>query len=137
MKTDRPILMVEDDSVDAMTIKRSFRELGIKNPIVHAKNGEEAFQYLRDESHELPAFILLDLNMPKMNGHEFLQERWGIDRLRTIPVIVLTTSKDEYDRLESFKRGIAGYMVKPIDYQQFVNVIKIINQYWEFSEIVH
>jgi CheY-like chemotaxis protein len=126
---------VEDDRVDAMTVKRALREIHVSNPVVNAKNGEEALAWLRTPDHAPPCIILLDLNMPRMNGLEFLQEMKHDPHLRKAPVIILTTSKDERDRMESFNIGVAGYMVKPVDYIQFVDIIRTINMYWTLSEL--
>lgn len=135
VNAERPILLVEDDKVDAMTVKRALREIHLSNNLVHVGNGEEALAYLRDDSKSRPCIILLDLNMPRMNGIEFLNVDKRDVNLRKIPVIVLTTSKDERDRVESFNLGVAGYMVKPVDYHQFVEVIRTINVYWTLSEL--
>ena len=136
MKNSKPIMLVEDDTVDAMTVKRALKEIKISNGLIHVKNGEEALDHLLDEEKEQPCIVLLDLNMPIMNGVEFLEERAKHDQLITIPVIVLTTSKDEQDKMDSFKKSISGYMVKPVDYNQFVNVIKTIDLYWSLSEMI-
>jgi len=98
-------------------------------------NGEEALDYLRDPTTEKPGIILLDLNMPKMNGIDFLKIAKQDPALKRIPVIVLTTSKDERDRVDSFNLGVAGYMLKPVDYIQFVEVVKAIDLYWTLSEL--
>ncbi len=135
MKSQKPILLVEDDRVDAMTVKRALRDINVTNQLDVACNGEEALAFLRDEKNEKPCIILLDLNMPKMNGIEFLKGAKQDDVLKAIPVIVLTTSKEEQDRIESFKLGVAGYMIKPVDYQQFVEVIRAIDLYWTLSEL--
>lgn len=129
------ILLVEDDHVDIMTIKRAFKDLKITNPVNVCENGLEALDFLRDQQKHLPGIILLDLNMPKMNGIEFLQEIKDDEQLKLIPVVVLTTSKEEQDKVESFKLGVAGYMIKPVDYMQFVEIIRTIHLYWTLSEI--
>ncbi|KQC10150.1 MAG: two-component system response regulator [Candidatus Cloacimonas sp. SDB] len=118
-----------------MTIKRAFKDIDVTNRIDLVGNGEEALEFLRNEENERPALIFLDLNMPKMNGIEFLRILRQDDQLNMIPVIILTTSKDEHDKVDSFKLGIAGYIVKPVDYMQFVEVIKTIKDYWTFSEL--
>lgn len=135
MRNDKPILIIDDDLVDAMTIKRAFKDIDVTNRIDLVGNGEEALEFLRNEENERPALIFLDLNMPKMNGIEFLRILRQDDQLNMIPVIILTTSKDEHDKVDSFKLGIAGYIVKPVDYMQFVEVIKTIKDYWTFSEL--
>ena len=135
MRSSKSILLVEDDKVDAMTIKRSLETINITNDMDVANNGEEALQYLRDPQGELPCIILLDLNMPKMNGIEFLRIVKHDETLKRIPVVILTTSRDEQDKIESFNLGVAGYMIKPVDYWQFVEVVKAIDLYWTLSEL--
>jgi CheY-like chemotaxis protein len=133
--TNKPILLVEDDQVDVMTIKRALKEIHVMNPVVRMENGEEALAYLRKQDNERPCIILLDLNMPIMNGIEFLQVVKHDDQLRRFPVIVLTTSEEQQDKLNSFNLGVAGYMAKPVDYRQFVEVIRSIDLYWTISEL--
>lgn len=133
--TSKPILMVEDDQVDAMTVKRALKELHVTNPMVHRENGEEALAHLRDPASEKPCIILLDLNMPLMNGIEFLQVIKQDEVLKRIPVVVLTTSEEQQDKVSSFDLGVAGYMAKPVDYRQFVEVMRSINSYWTISEM--
>lgn len=128
-------MLVEDDTVDAMTVKRALKELKAMNDVVHVTNGEEALEYLRAENNEKPCIILLDLNMPKMNGAEFLRIVKADEELRRIPVVVLTTSKNERDIFESFDLSVAGYMLKPIDYMQFVETIRTIETYWKLSRV--
>ena len=135
MHSHKPILLVEDDKVDVMTIKRSLQEIHVTNMLNVTGNGEEALRYLNNSQHELPCIIFLDLNMPKMNGLEFLHIVKHDSAFKKIPVVVLTTSKNEQDKLESFNLGVAGYMIKPIDYQQFVEVVRTINLYWTVSEM--
>ncbi|MBI9041115.1 response regulator [Lutibacter sp.] len=129
------ILLVEDDKVDVITIQRALRELKILNPVVICENGLEALNFLNNEENLLPGIILLDLNMPKMNGIEFLEHRKKSQIINLIPTVVLTTSKDEQDKVESFNLGVAGYMIKPVDYLKFVEVIKTIDLYWTLSEL--
>lgn len=135
MKNNKPILLVEDDQVDAMTVKRALRELNVTNELYRANNGEEALELLRNGRTPRPCIILLDLNMPKMNGLEFLKVVKEDNSLKQIPVVVLTTSREERDKFESFNRSVAGYMVKPVDYVQFVETIKLIKMYWTLSEL--
>lgn len=135
MKDSAAILLVEDDRVDAMTVRRALKEINVSNPLHVVGNGEEALDFLRDETSPRPGIILLDLNMPRMNGIEFLKIAKHDDRLKQIPVIVLTTSREERDRLESFNLSVAGYMIKPVDYIQFVEVMRAINLYWTLSEL--
>lgn len=133
--TNKPILLVEDDRVDTMTVMRALKEIHVTNPLVHLENGEEAVHYLQDSEQEKPCIILLDLNMPIMNGIEFLQVVKHDDQLRRIPVVVLTTSEEQQDKVNSFNLGVAGYMAKPVDYRQFVEVMRSIDAYWTISEM--
>ena len=135
MRSSKPILLVEDDSVDTMTVKRALKDLKVTNQLICMTNGEEALEYLRNESNKKPCVILLDLNMPKMNGVEFLKIAKADEELKKIPVVVLTTSKEEQDIVESFNLSIAGYIVKPTDYKKFVEAIRAIDLYWTLSEL--
>jgi CheY-like chemotaxis protein len=135
MRHSRPVLLVEDDNVDAMTVKRAFKDLNIANPLVHTLNGEEALEYLRNEENNKPCIILLDLNMPRMNGFELMKVMKVDDKLKKIPIVILTTSREEHDKAESFKLGAAGYMLKSVDYKKFVEIIGTINLYWTSSEL--
>lgn len=135
MRTNKPILLVEDDRVDAMTVQRALKDIKVTNRLDIASDGELALAFLRDPANENPCIILLDLNMPRMNGIEFLTVAKQDETLRKIPVVVLTSSKEEQDKVHSFDLGVAGYMVKPVDYQQFVEVMRTIDLYWSLSEL--
>ncbi|MBF0368186.1 MAG: response regulator [Magnetococcales bacterium] len=135
MNATQPILLVEDDRVDAMTVKRALKKIHVTNPLFRVGNGEEAVAWLDDKENPWPCIILLDLNMPRMNGLEFLEVVKKDPAKKRIPVVILTTSKDELDRVKSFDLGVAGYMVKPVDYIQFVDVIRTISIYWTLSEL--
>jgi len=134
MKSRKPVLVVEDDRIDTMTIRRIFNDLKIDNELKFTGNGEEALCYLREESMEPPCIILLDINMPRMNGVEFLKEVKKDAMLKKIPVVVLTTSGDVKDREDCFSNGAAGYMIKPVEYDDFTGVIRTIDNYWTISE---
>jgi len=142
MKSGIPVLLVEDDDVDAENVVRAFKKNRITNPLYVACNGEDALNLLRavgkyanKEKASLPGIILLDLNMPVMNGIEFLKEIKMDERLKCIPVVILTTSREEYDRMESFKLGVAGYIIKPVEFEKFVDAVKTIDLYWTLSEL--
>lgn len=135
MRDSKPVLLVEDDSIDAMTVKRAFKDLKVTNALAISTNGEEALEYLRDAANEKPCVIMLDLNMPKMNGTEFLKIAKADEQLKKIPVVVLTTSNEERDIIESYKLSVAGYIVKPVDYRKFVEAIRTIDLYWTLSEL--
>ena len=135
MQNSRPVLLVEDDSVDAMMVERAFKDLKIANQLVHKLNGEQALEYLRDNSNTKPCVVLLDLIMPRMNGIEFLKIVKADEILKSIPVVVLTTSKKEQNIVESFRFGVAGYIVKSVDNKKFTEAIGTINLYWILSEL--
>ena len=135
MRSSKPILLIEDDNVDVMTVERVLRDLKIANKLVSTSSGEQALDYLRTNGNKKPCIILLDLNMPKMNGTEFLKIVKTDEALKKIPVVVLTTSSQQQDVVESFKLGAAGYMVKSVDYGKFVETIRTINLYWTLSEL--
>ena len=135
MRNLNPILLVEDDNVDVMAVERALKDLKIKNQLVSTANGEEALEYLKNNGNKKPCIILLDLNMPKMNGIEFLKIVKADEVLKKIPVIVLTTSSQQQDIVESFKLSVAGYIVKSVDYAKFIQAISTINLYWTLSEL--
>ena len=135
MRNSKPILLVEDDSVDVMMVKRALKDLNVANLLVHTPNGKEAFEYLTGEGNERPCIILLDLNMPRMNGVELLKIIKADDVLKKIPVVVLTTSRDTHDKVETFGLSVAGYIVKPTDYKKFVEAMRTIDIYWTLSEL--
>lgn len=134
MTESKPILLVEDDIVDVMTVKRALKELKIPNQLIRVDNGEEALDYLNNKNNVEPCVILLDLNMPKMNGFEFLNIIKTNETLKNIPVVVLTTSGIEQDITESFKLGVAGYMIKSADYDKSVETMGAIASNWILSE---
>jgi CheY-like chemotaxis protein len=133
--TARPILLIEDDQIDVMTVQRALKELHVANRLDIAENGHQALQRLKTPDIERPCLILLDLNMPIMNGIEFLRIAKNDPGLKRIPVVVLTTSEEQRDKMESFDLGVAGYMRKPVDYRQFVETIRSIDTYWTLSEL--
>jgi CheY-like chemotaxis protein len=128
-------MLVEDDEVDAMTVRRALKELHVGNPLARVENGEEALSYLRQPGQVMPCIILLDLNMPVMGGIEFLQVVKQDATLKRIPVVVLTTSEEQQDKVASFDLGVAGYIRKPVDYKQFVEAVRSIDAYWTLSEL--
>jgi CheY-like chemotaxis protein len=130
------ILLVEDDQVDVMNVKRAFDKNHIANPLYVATDGVDALQMLR--SGAIPderRIILLDLNMPKMSGLEFLRELRTDPTLQSIPVIVLTTSNDERDKIEAYNLNVAGYLLKPVTFVNFVDVMGTLNKYWTLVEL--
>ena len=134
------ILLVEDDEVDVMNVQRAFKKNNITNPLFFASNGLEALSILRGSNAEtfIPQerrIILLDLNMPKMNGIEFLRILRADDQLQSIPVIVLTTSNEDKDKVEAYKLNVAGYILKPVTFSNFVETVATMNKYWSLVEI--
>ncbi|ELS04644.1 response regulator containing a CheY-like receiver domain and an HTH DNA-binding domain [Xenococcus sp. PCC 7305] len=135
------ILLVEDDEVDVMNVKRAFKKHKITNPLYIAGNGLEALDMLRLNNGQLPQvpetrrLILLDLNMPKMNGLEFLHELRNDDNLKKTPVIVLTTSDEDKDRIEAYNLNVAGYILKPVTFSNFAEVMVALNKYWTLCEM--
>ena len=132
----KPILLVEDDLVDASTVKQALADLRVKNPVVHKTDGEEAITYLREHTEQTPALMLLDLNMPKISGVELLQIIKADNRLMHVPVVVLTVSKYEQDKLDTFNLGVAGYVIKAVDYDEFLRAMDIIIRYWSWNGLV-
>ncbi len=127
--------MLRDDKVDVMSVQRAFKAIHVTNRIEVVSNGEEALSHLRNSANRRPCITLLDLNMPKMNGIEFLKVKKQDEMMRNIPTVVLTTSREEQDKVNSFNLGVAGYMIKPVEYKKFVVVAKTIEIYWTLSEL--
>jgi CheY-like chemotaxis protein len=130
------ILLVEDDDVDVMNVRRAFEKNKILNPLFVAGNGIDALDLLRNGG--VPAgrrIILLDLNMPRMNGIEFLRELRADPALRLTPVVVLTTSNEEKDRIDAYDLNVAGYLLKPVTFTNFVEVMATLNKYWTLVEL--
>ncbi|HLU07217.1 MAG TPA: response regulator [Woeseiaceae bacterium] len=130
------ILLVEDDEVDVMTVKRAFKNNHIMNPLFVAADGIEALEKLR--SSEVPKgrrLVLLDLNMPRMNGIEFLQELRKDKELASTPVVVLTTSNDDQDKVNAYNMNVAGYLLKPVTFQNFCDMMVALNKYWSLVEL--
>jgi Response regulators consisting of a CheY-like receiver domain and a winged-helix DNA-binding domain len=135
MRDNRPILLLEDDVVDHILVKRAFRDLNITNQLEIFPDGEAAILHLRDNRVGRPCIIILDLNMPRLSGIEFLKIIKEDEELRLIPVIVLTTSREEQDKAECFRLGVAGYMIKPVEYKEFIDLIDALSTYWTLSEL--
>ncbi len=135
------ILLVEDDEVDIMNVRRAFKKGGIKSPLFVASNGLEALDMLTGQSGNPPVvppgrrLILLDLNMPKMGGIEFLRVLRANAELKAIPVVVLTTSGEDRDRLQAYDFNVAGYLLKPVTFEPFVQTMATLNTYWSLCEM--
>lgn len=129
------ILLIEDDMIEVMKFNRVLKTLDLNHKIIEANNGEEAIAVLK-EKNVIPNIIILDLNMPKINGIEFLRFLKNDEVLRYIPAIVLTTSNNHTDVLECFKIGIAGYVLKPLKYEDYTDRIKKMLEYWSCNELI-
>jgi CheY-like chemotaxis protein len=130
------IMLVEDDQIDVLNVKRAFDKNHITNPLYVAGNGLEALKKRR--SGEVPAgrrIVLLDLNMPKMNGIEFLRELRNDPALAPTPVVVLTTSNNDRDKIDAFNLNVAGYLVKPVTFAEFSELMVTLNKYWTLVEM--
>ncbi|MFY9243054.1 MAG: response regulator [Polaribacter sp.] len=134
METILKVLLIEDNLIEIMKMKRTISLLELKHSIVEAKNGEEALHFLEDKS-QLPDLILLDLNMPKINGIEFLSILKNSDDLKHIPTVILTTSDNQKDLQECYKIGVSGYVLKPLKYEDYVKKIEKVLAYWSINEL--
>lgn len=135
MSNKLSILFIEDDVVETMKIHRTVDKLGVDHDIKEAKNGEDALRFLKSQN-TLPDIILLDLNMPRINGLEFLKILKNDAVLKCIPTIILTTSNNRNDILECYKTGIAGYVLKPLKYEDYVSKLEQILAYWSMNELI-
>ena len=130
------ILLVEDDDVDVMNVKRAFDKNHIMNPLYVAGNGLEALRMLRSGAVPLDRrIVLLDLNMPRMNGIEFLQALRVDPELKSTTVVVLTTSDNDRDKLEAYNLNVAGYLLKPVTFADFSELMVTLNKYWSLVEM--
>jgi CheY-like chemotaxis protein len=130
------ILLVEDDEIDVMNVKRAFQQNHISNPLFVAADGVEALEMLR--SGQVPKhrrMVLLDLNMPRMNGIEFLRELRADPDLSATSVVVLTTSKDDQDKTDAYDLNVAGYLLKPVTFSNFCETMVALNKYWSLVEM--
>lgn len=130
------ILLIEDDMIEIMKMHRTVASLKLNHKIIEANDGEEALKIL-EQKDSLPDIILLDLNMPKINGIEFLNILKKDKELKYIPTIILTTSSNQKDLLECYKIGIAGYVLKPLKYEDYVSKIDKLLAYWSINELKH
>jgi CheY-like chemotaxis protein len=128
------ILLIEDDAIEVMKFNRVIKTLSYNHKIIEAHNGEEALEILKIKEI-IPDIILLDLNMPKLNGLEFLKILKSDATLKYIPSIILTTSGNQKDLLECYKTGIAGYVLKPLKYEDYTERIKKLLDYWSINEL--
>lgn len=128
------ILLVEDDEVDIMNVQRAFKKNTIQNPLFIARNGLEALEMLRKEEVPFPHIIILDINMPKMNGIEFLRELRSDDTFKSASVFVMTTSNEDSDKINAYNFNVAGYILKPLSFEKFITSMATLNNYWKLCE---
>ena len=134
------IMLVEDDEIDIKNVQRAFAKNNIANPLIVAHDGVEGLEMLRGTNGQqkvspLPRIILLDINMPRMNGIEFLKELRADPELKAISVFVMTTSNDEKDKIGAYNYNVAGYILKPVNFEIFLNAFSILDTYWKLCEL--
>lgn len=129
------LLMVEDDDIDATALKRALQKLKLLNPVYRARDGLEGLEMLRSGEVPSPYIILLDLNMPRMNGLEFLEELRSDSSLTHAIVFVLTTSKSDEDVMAAYREHVAGYLLKQRMDNDFLQVVSLLNHYWRIIEL--
>ncbi|PCI33742.1 MAG: response regulator [Flavobacteriaceae bacterium] len=135
MENKLHILLVEDDRIERLKFLKVVKKMAVESQVFEVENGEEAIEYLL-QSSKLPSIVVLDLNMPKMNGIEFLSKLKKDNRLKYLPAIVLTTSCNQKDLLECYRIGIAGYVLKPLRYDEYEIKIRSLITYWNTNELV-
>ncbi len=132
------ILLIEDDEVDVMNVQRAFKKNSFQNPLYIANNGLEALALLKGDGRQalnpVPKIILLDINMPKMGGIEFLQQLRNDKLLRSISVFVLTTSNEDCDKIAAYNLNVAGYILKPVSFERFVEALGTLGAYWDLCQ---
>jgi len=130
------ILLVEDDEVDVMNVRRAFEKAHVSNPLYVAGNGLEALDMLRGTTiPQERRLVLLDLNMPKMNGIEFLEALRADPVLASTSVVVLTTSNDDQDKIDAYNLNVAGYLLKPVTFSNFCERMATLDKYWTLVEM--
>lgn len=141
--TDNRILLVEDSRDDVLLTRRALEKANIANEVDVAKDGMEALDYLRAEGRFsdrdptiLPVVVLLDLKMPRMGGLEFLKTIRSIERFKLLPTVILTSSREDQDIIESYNLGANSYIQKPVDFDQFVKAVQTLGLYWLVLNIV-
>lgn len=140
----RTILLAEDSLADAEMAMDALREANLANPVVHVEDGVEALDYLyrrgayADRPDEIPAVMLLDIKMPRLDGLDVLKQLRADDRYRTMPVVILSSSREESDLARSWDLGVNAYVVKPVDVDQFFLAVRTLGQFWGvLNELPH
>ena len=135
MKLELKILLVEDNIIEILKLKRAIENLGMNHEVLEAENGEIALDSIKQQEIN-PDIVLLDLNMPKMNGLEFLAIVRNDESMRHLPIIILSTSNNDRDFMEAYKLGVSGYILKPLKYDDYVKKIEYTLQYWSNNELI-
>lgn len=135
MHQNKHILLIEDDKVDALAVKKALLDTGITNKLIHESSSKSALDSLISSGGSNIGLILLDFNMPVLNGIEFLKERSKRPELVRIPLVVLTTSRNETDVKSSYEIGISGYIIKPVNYNDFKSVMSKLYAFWSICEL--
>lgn len=124
------ILLVEDNPNDAELAIRALKKNNLANNLVHLEDGQEALDYLYNESNEMPKLILMDVKMPRVDGTEVLRRLKSDEKRKTIPIVMLTSSKEDKDIIEAYNLGVNAYIVKPVDFDQFVKAVTQLGFFW-------
>tara|TARA_B100000497_G_C7455214_1_gene281804 strand:+ start:110 stop:526 length:417 start_codon:yes stop_codon:yes gene_type:complete len=135
MKKKLKILLIEDDTIELMKLNRAMSSLNMNHEVMEANNGEDGLELLLNKKY-YPDIILLDLNMPKINGIEFLSILKDNESLKFIPTIILTTSSNEKDLQACYNIGISGYILKPLKYEDYIAKINLLLSYWSANELI-
>ncbi len=132
MSNSIDILLVEDNPEDADLAIRALKKNNLANNLLHLEDGQEALDFLFNDANEMPQLILLDLKMPRVNGIQVLRKLKSDEKKKIIPIVMLTSSNEEKDIMESYKLGVNAYIVKPVDFTQFSNAVAEIGLFWIF-----
>jgi two-component system response regulator len=130
MRNTAEILLVEDNPNDAELAIRALKKNNLANNLVHLEDGQEALDYLYDENNEMPKLILMDVKMPRVDGIEVLRKLKSDEKKKVIPVVMLTSSKEDKDIIEAYNLGVNAYIVKPVDFDQFVKAVTQLGFFW-------
>ena len=130
VRTDAEILLIEDNPNDAELTIRALKKNNLANNLKHLEDGQEALDYIFNDQNVMPKLILLDLKMPRVDGIEVLRKLKSDEQKKVIPIVVLTSSKEERDIVESYKLGVNAYIVKPVDFEQFVRAVSQVGLFW-------
>lgn len=130
MRNAAEILLVEDNPNDAELTIRALKKNNLANNLIHVEDGQEALDYLFDEDNEMPRVILMDVKMPRVDGIEVLRKLKSDEKRKKIPIVMLTSSKEDKDIIEAYSFGVNAYIVKPVDFNQFVNAVTQLGFFW-------